>query len=69
MLRSCSVLSSAVRLTWYQFTSYRAQVLRYREVYRRLNLNYLTVATTDASQGLEIDCVVFDSIIFAFRTS
>lgn len=50
---------------------YRAQAARYREVLRRLKLGSITVAvsTIDGSQGLEFDCVLFDLVVSAFRTT
>lgn len=50
---------------------YRAQAARYREVLGRLQLGSVTVAvaTIDASQGLEFDCVLFDLVVSAFRTT
>ncbi len=50
---------------------YRAQAARYRELFRRLKLGSITiaVATIDASQGLEFDCVLFDLVVSSFRTS
>lgn len=50
---------------------YRAQAARYREVLRRLKLGSVTVSvsTIDGSQGLEFDCVLFDLVVSAFRTT